>query len=387
MTTLPFKYNLPVNFSKKTLPTVLTLSLVLPFSLMIPTTANAAVKTGDFCKKAGAKSVAAGEKFTCTKSGKKLIWKKVVPQKLPAPVAEIPVSMDSLDTKAVPKKAYASVINALSTRTRSAFTPTKYVGQNVQQARMDQEVGGLNRAIDLWAPYFQPDVFQVVYVGKGDEQWLESKSSELGLQSMVPPGETWTDRMKMFTPCSFAMAGVARNIPTFVQCLDPAYLGGYRQTGPHEYTHLFQRGVGGLNMHRMAWYTEGSASYFGWTLGFYPYDPNSSDRTRWLTGMFSNMTVDAKSDFQSKDLQRLKSRMQIIAQNSNAQSVSNTSYGAGGLATEVLVGVYGFDKFVEFTKNIQQNQNLSSLLMQTYGFNEDYFYEKVAPYIWAHLPN
>jgi hypothetical protein len=79
--------------------------------------------------------------------------------------------------------------------------------------------------------------------------------------------------------------------------------------------------------------------------------------------------------------------MQIIAQNSNAQSVSSTSYWAGGLATEVLVGVYGFDKFVEFTKNIQQNQDLSSLLMQTYGFNADYFYEKLAPYIWAHIPS
>jgi hypothetical protein len=137
----------------------------------------------------------------------------------------------------------------------------------------------------------------------------------------------------------------------------------------------------------MAWYSEGSASYFGWTLGFYPYDPNSIDRTNWLSTMFSNIDGGAKSDFQSKDLQRLKSRMQMIMQNSNAQSISNTFYWAGGLATEVLVGVYGFDKFVEFTKNIQQNQDLSSLLMQTYGFNADYFYEKLAPYIWAHTPN
>ena len=169
---------------------------------------------------------------------------------------------------------------------------------------------GLNRAIDLWAPYFQPDIFQVVYVGRGDEQWLESKSLELGLQSMVPPGETWTIRMKMFNPCGFAMAGVANNVPTFVQCLDPAYSGGHRQTGPHEYTHLFQRGVGGSSSYRMAWYNEGSASYFGWTLGFFPYDPNSIDRTRWLANLFSNISEEAKLDFKSKDLQRLKSRMQ-----------------------------------------------------------------------------
>ena len=349
--------------------------------------AGAAVKSGDVCKKAGSKSSALGEKFECIKSGKKLIWKKVVQQKSPATVEEIQISIENLDIKAVPKKAYANVTNVLKTRTRSSYAPTKYIGQNVQQARIDEEVAGLNRAIDLWAPYFQPDVFQVVYVGSGDEQWLENKSTELGLQSMVPPGETWTDRMKMFNTCGFAMAGVARNIPTFVQCLDPAYSGGHRQTGPHEYTHLFQRGVGGLNMHRMAWFSEGSASYFGWTLGFYPYDPNSSDRTRWLISLYSNMGDDAKSDFKSKDLQRLKSRMRILAQYSNSQSMAHTAYWAGGLATEVLVALYGFDKFVEFTKNIQVNQDLSSLLMQTYGFNDDYFYEKLAPYIWAHIPS
>lgn len=361
--------------------------VIITLGLLSAYPANAVVKSGDLCKKVGAKSISRGEKFTCTKSGKKLVWKKFIQQTLPAVDVDIPISLDSLDIKAVPKKAYANVVSALNSRTRSTYAPIKYVGLNVKQSRMDQEIAGLNRAIDLWSPYFQPNVFQVVYVDRGDEQWLENKSTELGLSSMVPPGETWTDRMKMFNRCGFAMAGVARNVPTFVQCLEPAYSGGHRQTGPHEYTHLFQRGVGGSNMYRMAWYSEGSASYFGWTLGFYPYDPNSIDRTNWLSTMFSNIDGGAKSDFQSKDLQRLKSRMQMIMQNSNAQSISNTFYWAGGLATEVLVGVYGFDKFVEFTKNIQQNQDLSSLLMQTYGFNADYFYEKLAPYIWAHTPN
>jgi len=368
--------------NKKVIAFLSILSLSLP---LVP--ANAAVKAGSKCTKAGVKSVVNNKSYVCTKSGKKLVWKKVIQQTLPTEDVEIPISIDNLDIKAVPKKAYANVVSALNSRTRSTYTPIKHVGQNVKQSRMDQEVAGLNRAIDLWSPYFQPDVFQVIYVDKGDEQWLENKSIELGLNSMVPPGETWTDRMKMFNRCGFAMAGVARNIPTFVQCLEPAYSGGHRQTGPHEYTHLFQRGVGGSNMYRMAWYSEGSASYFGWTLGFYPYDPNSIDRAGWLSTLFSNMDGNAKSDFESKDLQRLKNRMQIIAQNSNAQSVSSTSYWAGGLATEVLVGVYGFDKFVEFTKNIQQNQDLSSLLMQTYGFNADYFYEKLAPYIWAHIPS
>ena len=59
----------------------------------------------------------------------------------------------------------------------------------------------------------------------------------------------------------------------------------------------------------------------------------------------------------------------------------------GGLAFEVLVALYGVDKFIEMTKNLESNPDISSLLNQTYGFNADYFYEKLAPYVWAHIPS
>jgi len=52
---------------------ILALALSLP---LIP--ANAAVKAGGSCAKAGSKSVAFGKTYTCKKSGKKLLWDKGV---------------------------------------------------------------------------------------------------------------------------------------------------------------------------------------------------------------------------------------------------------------------------------------------------------------------
>ena len=49
------------------------ISLILSVPL-IP--ANAAVKAGSACNKAGITSVASGKKFTCIKSGKKFVWDK-----------------------------------------------------------------------------------------------------------------------------------------------------------------------------------------------------------------------------------------------------------------------------------------------------------------------
>lgn len=363
--------------------TFLTIFSLFLFIPLIP--ANAAVKAGGACKKIGATSVVLNKNYKCVKSGKKLIWKKVI-SKTNAPISKnISISIDSLDLNSVPKNAYENIAKVLNSRSRTNITPIKFIGTNVIQSRVDQELSGLNRAIDLWAPYFQPDKFQVIYVVKGDEDWADKKSIELGLSSMIPPGETLSQRMNMWNPCGFAIAGMAQQTPTFVQCLNVPYVGGYKQTGPHEYTHLFQRGYGGSNMYKIPWYAEGSASYFGWTLGFYPYDPNSFDRSSWLDALFFNMDADSIYDFKSKDIERFKKRMKMLTPNS-MQSTANVSYWAGGLATETLVALYGFDKFVEFTKNLQSSQDMSVLLNQTYGFSEDYFYEKLAPYVWAQMP-
>jgi M6 family metalloprotease-like protein len=65
----------------------LLLSLLLIFALIAPINASAAVKTGAKCKKAGQTSTYAGKKFTCVKSGKKLVWNKGVAIAKPRPVA------------------------------------------------------------------------------------------------------------------------------------------------------------------------------------------------------------------------------------------------------------------------------------------------------------
>ena len=63
------------------------LSLTLVFTLIAPLSAQAAVKAGASCKKAGQITTIAGKKFTCVKSGKKLVWNKGVAVVTTNPVA------------------------------------------------------------------------------------------------------------------------------------------------------------------------------------------------------------------------------------------------------------------------------------------------------------
>jgi len=62
----------------------LLLAISLAFAFIQPI-ATAAVKPGDACKKAGQLSTSSGVKYTCVKSGKKLVWNKGVAVKKPAP--------------------------------------------------------------------------------------------------------------------------------------------------------------------------------------------------------------------------------------------------------------------------------------------------------------
>jgi hypothetical protein len=64
----------------------LFLALLLLMSL-IAAPSFAAVKAGAKCTKVGASATASGKKFTCIKSGKKLVWNKGVAIKKPLPVA------------------------------------------------------------------------------------------------------------------------------------------------------------------------------------------------------------------------------------------------------------------------------------------------------------
>jgi hypothetical protein len=362
----------------------LTIALVSIFTLSLSLTpVSAAVKAGGPCSKAGTKSVFLSKTYTCIKSGKKLVWDKGVGKS--SAVVPIAISIDNLDLKGVPQKAYDIVIKELNSRQSTTYTPTIIAGANVKQSRIDQELLGIQKAINLWSPYFLPDKFQVVYVNYGDENWLEQKSTELGLASMLPPGQTWREQFRKYENCPFAMAGSGNGVPTFVQCLGYTFnkSASQAQTGPHEYTHLYQQKYNAFNI---SWYMEGSASFFGWTLGFDPYEPTSHVRSYHLMNLWSQLPKAVQDDFKSKDLGRFQSRMREIS-GRNTQETANMSYWVGALATEALVALYGFDKFVEWTENMQNEKDVSKVLNQTYGFSADYFYEKLAPYVWAHIPS
>jgi len=65
---------------------IISLGVIFLFSFITTQTTNAAVTPGTKCSKAGATSTYNNKKYTCMKSGKKLVWNKGVPVAKPVPV-------------------------------------------------------------------------------------------------------------------------------------------------------------------------------------------------------------------------------------------------------------------------------------------------------------
>lgn len=355
------------------------ISLILSFTLLacgISTAHASAPKAGKKCPSLGFEQTHQDQMYVCKNVGKKLKWQKVV---LP------PVSIDYLDLRQVPALAYQKVIKELEGRSRSTFKPTIIASPLVKSERIQKEIDGIQRAVDLFSPYFIPDKFQIVYLTGSDLDWIKSKSDELGLALISPDGDNWEAYIKRTNPCAMAMAGKANGVPTFVQCLDNPYSSAYKATGPHEYTHLFQKLDREL---QNVWYIEGSASYFGWTLGFYPYDPSSRVRSEWVRALFYQLkqgSIEAEQNFKSKNLTQFKEQMAKISNVRNSPQTASIAYWIGGLATEVLIALYGMDKFFVFAEQMRVGQDVNSSMQQTFGISADTFYEKLAPYAWAQM--
>jgi len=89
-----------------------TLALALLISLLFPVESFAAVKAGDKCPKLNATSISGGKKFTCIKSGARLVWNKGQTVKnsaasaaAPAPSASAPAPEPSPSPSASSKPA------------------------------------------------------------------------------------------------------------------------------------------------------------------------------------------------------------------------------------------------------------------------------------------
>ena len=142
-----------------------------------PINAIAAVKAGDTCKKAGSTATFSGKKFTCVKSGKKLVWNKgvaVAPTKPIVPV--VPTSFDDLEQnyQGVAETAWKKSAQVFATSKAKAIDLKILIGPNTKPVYEIPQVA-ISQVSRMFPNYKEAKEFVLIYFNFKDVAWAEEQ--------------------------------------------------------------------------------------------------------------------------------------------------------------------------------------------------------------------
>ena len=332
---------------------------------------SAAVKAGAICKKVGQSSISSGITYTCTKSGKKLIWIKRAKASTTTPaVNDFEAWSTSINSKTLSDQAQRNFLSWVNTRSGAPKNHTQLIQENSNTSR----IAILKKADDLGAQLFSS------YFPQGSKTFIGATQS-------------WTDdqlaKNGWVTKCNEpSMTGVA-------YCVGEESIHGYVITGDatysasnpgadggsllaHEYFHLVQStlsktpfrsqvkdGQSKLANALPVWFLEGSADYVGFAVGAL-----SQNATYWQgrERMFAYAPPE-----ESIDKNAIADYEIRVCCGNNTPTYP---YGVGRVATEYIVASIGFQKMLDIWVDFATTQNFETSFEKVTGISKVTFYQK-----------
>lgn len=383
------------------------LSLSLSLSLA---PVNAAVKTGGACAKAGITSIASGKKYSCIKSGKKLIWNKGTT--ITPPVAEQPSWL----------KGY-SEISSISRNNKTNFNLENIeISPNVDTKLAEKLLKYQNLVSSYWKSYGFESQYPIhililsekdypTYVNRSAERkfscpdvcnesnWF-SPSFSTKFQGTVQVENLSENLAGRASPTGLTILYV---IGTEMVSKNYSWAPDLATAFTHEYGHVIQFSYleGWKNFGRMAcWSNEGFPAFFEDAL----YFENELEKSKinllappngtflsWLSlrrmireNSFRNTAKSIFSDlgifYSGSDSDWTK--FFTYTDTRNSQGCSSTGYGRhhGSIISRLFYEDFGTKSFLEILKNTNQAQDWKKAFLVTTGKDYDLWLdERVFP--------
>lgn len=384
---------------------ILVVSLLSISASVTPATSAVKPKPGAVCVKKGESRSVKGIKLTCSKTGKQLKWKVAKSQSVVAkpnttkpesPKPQLPITFDNLDREGTANLANRLVNEYYLKTSPVSSTAIHYVGPTVREDILAEEKRLLQIGERFFYDYFKPAKFHVLVFSEKDGDWLDSTKdpafhNRSSLKKSIEASGNW---------CTWA--GATRHVngePLFYMCLQTTGRStADKQTTIHEYFHLLQDSFGGQEK-MPCWIMEGSATFFGISLGVSPVDPLRIAADKFLLELSYNynpqgtVEINGPNTTMRDDLLRdngaisIMKELEFLSANSNRNCPAWGAYTAGWLATEALVAVDGVEKFLGFLQQIPKETSWKVAFEKTYNMSTEVFYQKLAPYLISRLAN
>ena len=345
----------------KRLLTLLAVTLVL---VSLETTATAAVKPGTTCKKVGQTSTTAGIKYTCVKSGKKLVWNKGVAANKPTPT---PISSDQF---------------AVYGKDAERFRAVDEYGAKIVRTRAKNA----SSIISILQSPTDPAVIRMT----ANAQYAFSVYEQLAPLGFTPKwivgedGDWIKDQLKDVAPClsylSPNQGGASCRITAVwrgIKVQDDANTRNLMLVqGGHEIFHLYQQEIWRENYAKVPdWIREGSAS-----LGMGIILTHFEDRKS-----FANYGVAQKVERSARDKSRCEAALNKWENSLDAEGFGNNNgceYGLGLLMNEYLVMKgHTLNDVLELIKVIGNGTDFPTAFQQVYKPSTTDFFTQLRAYL------
>lgn len=378
---------------KRTLSLALTTTFI-GASIFVP--AHATVMAGAKCTTKGQIKISQGKKYTCIKSGKKLVWNKgsvVAPTNPVATSTPTPAATTKTIASSWPlDKAVESVENLLaiadgSERRYVAGVKAEDVkldirlGPTTSKVRAEEFLSPLQIAVKNWSADFAPkDPVVIALAEVQDYEFMKDLWPKFGLNgggfdnsqagwardgSSCNQGSAIYDQVPFFWGCMSSSGS-----------LEPI---GLRKFTAHEYTHLVQYWIinkkAGKSFYGLPLiFMEGAADFFGITYA------STSDKFQndWVSyrsiGFLSNETKAALKSANSENM------LEYISDSmSGGKKLIGHSYYTGAYATARLIAAKGHKGYVDYMFEYGLSGDAYAAFEKVYGVTFQSFAKMIAP--------
>jgi hypothetical protein len=385
------------------------LAALTVFVLVVsPLQASAAVKAGDTCKKAGTTATASGLKFTCVKSGKKLVWNKGVkiaaaakPSATPAPVAtptpvatatpsptptvyvpstpvpiveKAPTGFADLveNYRGIPEVVWKEAQKLAEIGTvKSSFTIEIGPNTKIQQGLDDPRLY-LEQASRLWSKFDQAETTRIFIFNFQDLSWAQQKNVALGGSWFKP--EDLAGNCSSPSSCG-AFGGSYRGVGQIFMGVPirdylPFNLGFVRGTYVHEFSHVVQYSqfanqpsINGYSA-LPCWFSEGQPQLPGQALGFVNLLDYKRSRESWMS-----QPAGVLGDYSPDSILKFYSLAGISGAGLCSPSIRQRNYDLGYMTVEALASVKGIESTMQVVVGVSQGLTFNQSFEKVYGIS------------------
>ena len=357
---------------------ILSLCLSIPF---IP--ANAAAKAGAKCNKAGITEVVQGKKYTCVKSGKKLVWNKGTALKvIESKTDTFSSSLSNMKKSMVPQPVKQ---------------PFKY---HYSPNAIESYKAIIETELELSISYFasvykDTNQFNVFYGTEKDLDWIIEAWKVYDLDKSGGTARDYGGRIERAKkgPSDANNSLVIGSVPSqegqshFSILRHSLRLNNTPAFIAHESIHIVQQSLTQNKTDRMpCWLREGSADLFSLFIMSEKYGADNARKLKEQNVMngyqFASYEVEIRKFNKAEWFDHIKGLEGNFSDGCDYRKF--LAYGTGLLLSEALMAESGFEKMMEFWRAFSLDTDWRDSFKTIYGVELDEWYKtKGIPYVMS----